>query len=242
MLINKMQLMSKVDTPYLLDVLERCLAIVKEGVTIVDAISKYSIGEVEYVTSTEGYSVLTDLEAIVDLDYSCITNFYKGNVTGYPDLGRRLRDFLNEYTYVLDVINSALDIYVPLTYKDLISLNENLKKALGHLCIFIRKQFEFDVLQETGELDFVLESYLESHGLTKEDGLKLNVFLLDKAIVYRPRIAVFDQYPEYETAFFDLVGDEFYDMEYLDIKRVIAVINGTLTPEALLEEINSAKK
>lgn len=240
--INKQQLMLNVDTPFLLEVLTKSLHIIKEGTLIIDNIDKYESGEIEYVTNTEGYSVLSDLETIIDIDFSCITNFFSANVTGHIDLTRRLRDFLGGYTEVLDVINDALEIYVPFTFTDLISLNNSLKKALGHLCIFVRKQFEFDVLLETNEVDFVLNAYLEHNGLTVEDAVKLSAFLLGKALEYRPRVAVFDSYPEYETPFFDIVGDEFYDMEYIDIKKVIDVIKGKITPEALLEEINSVKE
>lgn len=243
MLLNKLQLMKDVDTQYLLEVLTSSLKIIKEGVLVLDLMENYTKDEgANYQPNVDGYGVLSSIEEVIDLDYSSINKFYLSNATGHADLVRRQRDFLDGFTRFLDASNSLLDLYVPPTYVELVELEKLLKSSIGHLCVFVRKQFEFDNLEVSDKVDFVLQTYLDNNGISLEDALKIDVFLLSKIVQYRPKIAVFDKYPEYEVRFFDLVGEEFYDMEYLDIAKVLDIINEKITPEELLEEINSAKE
>lgn len=240
MKLNNLQVLSKVDTPYLVSVLEKCMSINKLCNSIIVELTPYMTKEVEYTTD-EGYAVLSTLEEIVDVDYKDLQKFYEGNVSGNPAMIRRVRDFLYNYSRALDYVDEALGPYVPLTFEELNRVYVLLGHALGHLCIFIRSQFEFSEYVEDGVLDYVLEVYLKNNSLTKEDAARINADLKLKAEMYRPKIAVFDKYPEYEESFFDIVGEEFYDLEYLDVKQVVEVIEGKLSPEGLLEAINNAK-
>ena len=78
---------------------------------------------------------------------------------------------------------------------------------------------------------------MHDNNLTKTDINDLDIKMAARAIAYRPKIAVFEQYPDLEQPFFDKVGEEFYDLEYINVKHVLDIVNDVITAEDLLKEL-----
>lgn len=241
MKLNEVQVKSGVDSNYLLSILEKCMAITKEGTSCVNVLQEYIEDSSKYNTE-EGYAVLDVLEGLVSIPIDDLEEFFKANVSGSPVFTRRLSDFLVLYTDCLEVIDNALAMYTPLTYSELERVFVTLKKALGHLCMFTIYQFELNYKFVGTEVDDVANLYMRKHGISEDEMCKICTQLAAKAVVYRPVTSTFDKYPEKEAPFFDIVGPEFYDLEYIDIQQVMDIIDGVITPEQLLEQINNAQQ
>lgn len=234
--INKNNFLGNFDATFLTDVLKTSMTVYNKGEALISEIVGYVNGTVPY-TNDEGYMVLDQLEEFVQTDISQLEKFYDGRTSGYFDLNRRLKDVIKNFYRVKDVVEPLLDEFVPLTLNELKGVLKYTKAMVGHLCVFVRKQYEFADYLNTGRCEFSLEVYMHDNNLTKADINDLDIKMAARAIAYRPKIAVFEQYPDLEQPFFDKVGEEFYDLEYINVKHVLDIVNDVITPEDLLKEL-----
>lgn len=234
--INKNNFLGNFDATFLTDVLKTSMTIYNKGEALISDIVGYVNGTVPY-TNDEGYMILDQLEEFVQTDISSLVKFYDGRTSGYFDLNRRLKDVIKNFYRVKDVVDPLLDEFVPLTLNELKGVLKYTKAMVGHLCVFVRKQYEFADYLNGGKCEFSLEVYMHDNNLTKEDINNLDIKMAARAIAYRPKIAVFEQYPDLEQPFFDKVGEEFYDLEFINVKHVLDIINDVISPEDLLKEL-----
>lgn len=234
--INKNNFLGNFDATFLTDVLKTSMTVYNKGEALISEIVGYVNGTVPY-TNDEGYMVLDQLEEFVQTDISQLEKFYDGRTSGYFDLNRRLKDVIKNFYRVKDVVEPLLDEFVPLTLNELKGVLKYTKAMVGHLCVFVRKQYEFADYLNTGRCEFSLEVYMHDNNLTKTDINDLDIKMAARAIAYRPKIAVFEQYPDLEQPFFDKVGEEFYDLEYINVKHVLDIVNDVITAEDLLKEL-----
>lgn len=234
--INKNNFLGNFDATFLTDVLKTSMTVYNKGEALISEIVGYVNGTVPY-TNDEGYMVLDQLEEFVQTDISQLEKFYDGRTSGYFDLNRRLKDVIKNFYRVKDVVEPLLDEFVPLTLNELKGVLKYTKAMIGHLCVFVRKQYEFADYLNTGRCEFSLEVYMHDNNLTKTDINDLDIKMAARAIAYRPKIAVFEQYPDLEQPFFDKVGEEFYDLEYINVKHVLDIVNDVITAEDLLKEL-----
>lgn len=237
MKINKDNLLRNVDATFLVEVLKESINLYNKGEDLIVNVTDLAKDESAYCTDV-GYEVLSRFEDLLESKLEMIYRFFDGRVSGYPEMNRRVNDLLSLFEKNKRVIEPLLDEFVPLTFKEFNFVLNNLKAMIGHLCIFIRKQYELDSYLEGQAPEFSLEVYMNSNGFDKAWVESLVVKLAARAIAYRPRIAIFDEYPEFEQPFFDRVGDEFYDLEYLNVQYVLDVVNDNLSVEDLLTLLN----
>ena len=140
--INKNNFLGNFDATFLTDVLKTSMTVYNKGEALISEIVGYVNGTVPY-TNDEGYMVLDQLEEFVQTDISQLEKFYDGRTSGYFDLNRRLKDVIKNFYRVKDVVEPLLDEFVPLTLNELKGVLKYTKAMVGHLCVFVRKQYEF---------------------------------------------------------------------------------------------------
>lgn len=234
--INRNNFLGNFDATFLTDVLKTSMTLYNKGEDLVSEIADYINKKVPY-GNDEGYMVLDQLEEFIQVDISALVKFYEGRTSGYFDLNRRLRDVIKNFIQIKEVVEPLLDEFVPLTFNELKGVLKYLKAMIGHICVFVRKQYEFSNYLSTGECEFSLEVYMHDNGLNRDDINDLDIKMAARAIAYRPKIAVFEAYPNLEQPFFDRVGEEFYDLEFINVKHVLDIVNDVISPEDLLEEL-----
>lgn len=236
MKINSNNLCGSLDSSFYVNLLSECMKLYNSGDRLIYTISDYL--KEDNFDADAGYEVLSILEDFLDFELPYLNLFFEGRASGYPDLNRRLKDILINLDNIKFVVEPLLDEFVPLTLSEAEGVKTYLMHAIGHLCIFIKRQFELTDYINEDVLEFSLEVYMSDNNLVKEDIEKLYIQLTARSIAYRPKVAVFEEYPNLEQPFFDKVGDEFYDLEFINPALVIDVINDKITPEELLTLIN----
>lgn len=240
MKINNNNFLGNVDATFLVDVLTQSMRLYNASEDLIENVEG-SLKDSTDFNADLGYEILTRLEDLVDSNLTAIERFYEGRVSGYPELNRRLKDVLINFNHIKRIINPLLDEFVPLTFDESKAVLKYLKAVVGHLCIFIRKQYELEDYLDGKEPEFSLEVYMSNTGLGRDEIESLNIKLAARAIAYRPRIAIFEEYPQLEQPFFDRVGEEFYDLEYLNVQYVLDVVNDKMSAEDLLRLIYENK-
>lgn len=240
MKINTSNFLGNVDATFFVEVLTQSMKLYTNSEDLIINVED-SLKDSSNFNADLGYEILTRFEDLMDSNLSQLERFYEGRVSGYPELNRRLKDVLINFNQIKRVISPLLDEFVPLTFEESKGVLKYLKFLVGHLCIFIRKQFELEDYLAGNEPEFSLEVYMSNMGLTFDDVKSLNIKLAARAIAYRPKIAIFEEYPQLEQPFFDRVGEEFYDLEYLNVQYVLDVVNDKMSAEDLLKLIYEEK-
>lgn len=240
MKINLTNRLGKADMEFFRSVLTESFNLYNVCESIIAGVSDYATGKVPYNTD-EGYEVIDRLTEIMQVRVESLKMFSESRVSGYSAANRRTDSALDAYYSIMNVAADSVDSFIPLTLSELESTYADLKSVVAHISIFIRTQYEFASYVAGDEPEFALEVYMKDKGLTREDVLELDKDLIIRSIIYRPRVAVFDDYPDLQGPFLDKVGDEFYDFEYINVNYVLAVINDELSLEALLEKIDECR-
>lgn len=228
------------------------ISVFKEGFTLLRKLD-YVIESLEnYLENPNSYDIdegLIFLDAIgdvLDLDVHNLDTFYVNSLSGYQDLKRRISDAFDNYYKFRDLVQGDYDAFVPVEFKNLEVLLKYSKSCYGHLSLFLVRQFEMEELtleNFNDKVEFSLQNACKDLGINNaESVLKVRGFLLEKVNAYKPKIEIFDEYPELEDKFYEKVGQEFYDSDYLTYEDVINVIEEKLDPEDLKKRLDEATR
>lgn len=195
-------------------------------------------------TTDEGIIFLDIVGEFLDLEIENLTTFYIDSISGYQDLKRRLCDGFEFYYKIRDLVIDDYDAFLPIEMDNLKELVRLCKSSYGHIALFLVRQFEMESLTVENfndVVEFSLENGCRDLGISTATAvIDLRGLLLEKVSEYKPRIEIFDEYPELEDKFFNKVGNEFYDLEYLTYDDVMDVIEERLDPEDLKRKLNEA--
>lgn len=134
-----------------------------------------------------------------------------------------------------------IDRYTGVSVEEMKELEELCAELIG-FCIYVFK-FEFDLaishaqlIDNAPEIDVntIVDKYNEARGIVLKDEIE---FIYNTAEIFKPQIAIFDEYPELEDAYMNTMGAYAADVdeELLTIEIVQAVLTGAVLPEKVCE-------
>lgn len=234
-----------VDSTFLINVFKEGFNLLRKYESVLDSATEYIENPSTYNTD-EGIIFLDIVGELLDLDISNLDAFYIDSISGYQDLKRRLCDCFEYYYKIRDLVIDDYEAFLPIELDNLVELVRLIKNSYGHLALFLVRQYEIDSLtldNYNDTVEFSLENACKDLGIVPPfNVILLKDALMDKVKLYKPRIEIFDEYPELEDKFFNKVGEEFYDLYYLTYDDVIGVIEDRIDPESLKRKLNEASK
>lgn len=189
-------------------------------------------------------------EAGVELQLRYITIF-SGSMAGTSDvLNRRIANASALLTTLKETVLSLVNKYVPLTYEENKFLHELATECLGDLAYFAYYQFNLDKTEsdiKAGldyEVNVVVAHWSDSSNkMTLEDLLEYLGRIIKN---HKPSLTLFEQFPELEDAFFDMVGPYAMDLEefsdFITLDHVKSVVEEKITPQQLVIELKGDGK
>lgn len=134
-----------------------------------------------------------------------------------------------------------LDRYTGVSVEEMKELEEICSALIG-FCIYVLK-YEFglaeshsQIVDNASEIDVnvVVDKYNEARSLVLTEEIE---FLYRAAEIFKPQIAVFDEYPELEDEYMAIMGAYASDVddELLTIDIVRAVLDGKVTPDKVCQ-------
>lgn len=196
------------------------------------------------------YFQLDELNRLLDIkDTEIMLKFAKALSAKDLVTNRRLRSALDFKAKLVELTDKCVMAYVPLNDEEGKSFNSMMKQCIGHLSTFILYQFDLDATQsciEDGveiEANLDLVNYCDAHGKTIQDILEIVVNAMTK---YKPVLPIFEEFPELEDQFLEIVGPFVQDFEmledYLTKEDVIKIVETqNLDLEAYVKSIESRK-
>lgn len=237
--LNTNSFIKNIDSTFLLKVFREGMALDKAVMILLTELQEIKDKPEEYDYDA-GCALLDPLDSFLLLPLENISKFQVNYCAGYIDLRRRLTDAMEACDKVFNIINKAIIPYVPLGMTEINELFLTLCSLKGHLGIFLVRQFELKEITQKPPHK-VVEIYCDDNGITLENLRDYAFALEDFAYSCRPRIDVFDEYPELESDFYAIVGDEFYDTAYLTYEQVVKTVNGDYSLEDLMEQLNASE-
>ena len=230
-----------VDSKFLISVFKEGFTLLRKLDDVIDSVEGYLENPDGYVID-EGLIFLDVLGDVLDLSIKNLDSFYVNSLSGYQDLKRRISDAFDNYYKLVDLVQGDYDAFVPIEFKVLPELLKVSRSCYGHLALFLVRQFEMESLTVENfndVVEFSLENACKDLGInTAQNVIKIRDLLLERVSEYKPKIEVFDEYPDLEDKFFEKVGQEFYDLEYLTYEDVMAIIEERLDPEDLRKRLD----
>lgn len=233
---------SNVDSKFLIDVFKEGFSLLRVYDKLIDLVEGH-VENPDGYGNDEGIILLDYMTDLMELDITSLNTFYINSISGYQDLKRRLSDSFDYYYKIIEKVTPDYEAYLPIEIPDLKEVVSMMKASYGHMALFLVRQFEMESLTLENfkdTVEFSLENACSEFGLGAEGILSLRQLLLERVTEYRPRISVFDEYPDLEDKFFNKVGVEFYDLNYLTYTDVMNVIEDKLDPEDLKRKLNEA--
>lgn len=231
------------DSNFLMVVFKDGFNLLRKYDNLIVSIENYLEDPSSYTTD-EGIIFLDIVGDLIELDVEHLTTFHINSISGYQDLKRRLSDGFENYYKLIDLLTPDYDAFLPIELSNLKEALRLAKNSYGHFALFLVRQFEMDDLTEENfesNVEFSLENACKDLGISGAfNVLSLRDLLNEKVKEYKPRIEIFDEYPDLEDKFFNKVGTEFYDLDYLTYEDVINVIEEKLDPEDLKRKLNEA--
>lgn len=232
-----------VDSNYLISVFKDGFSLLRKYDVLIGSIEGY-LEEPSSYTTDNGIIFLDEVGDLLELEIPNLYKFYINSISGYLDLKRRLSDGFDAYYKLVELVTPDYDAFLPIEIDNLKEALRLIKVSYGHLSLFLVRQFEMEELTEENfkdTVEFSLENACKDLGFpTAKNVLELREFLLSKISEYKPKIEIFDEYPELEDKFFNKVGQEFYDLNYLTYDDVINVIEERLDPDDLKRRLDEA--
>ena len=232
-----------VDSNFLISVFKDGFNLLRKYDYVINSIEGYLKDPNSYTTD-EGIIFLDVIGDVIEIEIPSLTSFYLNSISGYQDLKRRLSDGFDSYYKLVDLVSSDYDAFLPIEMDNLKETLRLAKTSYGHLALFLVRQFEMESIHEENyneRIEFSLENACKDLGFaTMNSVFDLREYLLTKVSEYKPKIEIFDEYPDLEDKFFNKVGQEFYDLEYLTYEDVIDIIEEKLDPEDLKRRLDEA--
>lgn len=210
-------------------------------------LAKYVIDEDEEFE----YMQLDILETLCNLDIGkAMDMFVKAVGSKNPSTHRRLSMLAQEFKRLRNIAEEATEKYLPLSKAEIDNVSYYVLECLGQVSYFLYYQFGIDTFmqgydndEEELEVDINMFNYCDIKGY---DIAKVAVLINKTMTDHKPTLPIFDEIPQYEDEFYDIVGGYVKDFEKLEDKLtvddVLAVIeNSEMNFEDFIASIESRK-
>lgn len=223
----------------------------------ISVISKYLSAD-QILTTEENYREITG-KSVEDFPYvqldtlegvlntpsmEALKKFGEGLCSTSVVVNRRVTDFCEEDEKLRKRINELVSFYTPLTIGEIDEIKKQLKECIGHLIQFLYHEFEIksikDCIKEGRDLS--VNKFIAAYCDEKNKNLGELVLQLESVLEsYKPRMEIFDEYPELEDPFYEKCGPIIMDYEVLErlltIDMIKGVVNGSIEVDLLIDMI-----
>ena len=210
----------------------------KVMVTKDEYLSKYKLDEDEEFE----YFQLDTLETLCDINVgSTVALFVKAVGAKNPSTHRRLSMLAQEFGRLRDLAEQATEKYLPLSKHEIATISDYIIECLGQVSYFIYYQFDierfmecYDNDEDELEVDVNMFNYCDSKGY---DIAKVAVLINNTMQKHKPTLPIFDEIPELEDQFYDIVGGYVMDFEKLESKLTVRDVKEVVeNPDMNFEE------
>ena len=191
----------------------------------------------------DGFDGLDELEQNKFIDVAELENFaYKG-FSKYQSIAVVIRYGLGTIAGFNKMVSDFVDDGLFLADDECEQLNKMLNQIISELVYSI--YYEFDIPTHVQKLeadedyvDEIIKMYCDSYSIPMRD---IITQIAEDKVKYPFRLSIFEDYPEYEADFEKIMGPlvgSLMENDKLTLEQVKDVINGKITPEALVESFS----
>lgn len=191
----------------------------------------------------DGFDGLDELEQNKFIDVAALENFaYKG-FSKYQSIAVVIRYALGTIAGFNKMVSDFVDDGLFLADDECEQLNKMLNQIISELVYSI--YYEFDIPTHVQKLeadedyvDEIIKMYCDSYSIPMRD---IITHIAEDKVKYPFRLSIFEDYPEYEADFEKIMGPlvgSLMENDKLTLEQVKDVINGKITPEALVESFS----
>lgn len=191
----------------------------------------------------DGFDGLDELEQNKFIDVAALENFaYKG-FSKYQSIAVVIRYALGIIAGFNKMVSDFVDDGLFLADDECEQLNKMLNQIISELVYSI--YYEFDIPTHVQKLeadedyvDEIIKMYCDSYSIPMRD---IITQIAEDKVKYPFRLSIFEDYPEYEADFEKIMGPlvgSLMENDKLTLEQVKDVINGKITPEALVESFS----
>lgn len=191
----------------------------------------------------DGFDGLDELEQNKFIDVAALENFaYKG-FSKYQSIAVVIRYALGTIAGFNKMVSDFVDDGLFLADDECEQLNKMLNQIISELIYSI--YYEFDIPTHVQKLeadedyvDEIIKMYCDSYSIPMRD---IITQIAEDKVKYPFRLSIFEDYPEYEADFEKIMGPlvgSLMENDKLTLEQVKDVINGKITPEALVESFS----
>lgn len=191
----------------------------------------------------DGFDGLDELEQNKFIDVAALENFaYKG-FSKYQSIAVVIRYALGTIAGFNKMVSDFVDDGLFLADDECEQLNKMLNQIISELVYSI--YYEFDIPTHVQKLeadedyvDEIIKMYCDSYSMPMRD---IITQIAEDKVKYPFRLSIFEDYPEYEADFEKIMGPlvgSLMENDKLTLEQVKDVINGKITPEALVESFS----
>lgn len=175
-------------------------------------------------------------------DYSGLSIFVKNAVTTNNSVFVCARDVVNHINLYNEKITEFTGYGITLEGEDRKLLSERVHKIISELLYML--WFEFNAEEQLEQLeagndyiDEIVKMYCDTFSLNQKNVL---LTLKKEREEFPFHLSIFDDYPEYESDFEAVMGPSLGSLadKEITIMQVKAVINGSITPEELVDTLS----
>lgn len=191
----------------------------------------------------DGFDGLDELEQNKFIDVAALENFaYKG-FSKYQSIAVVIRYALGTIAGFNKMVSDFVDDGLFLADDECEQLNKMLNQIISELVYSI--YYEFDIPTHVQKLeadedyvDEIIKMYCDSYSIPMRD---IITQIAEDKVKYPFRLSIFEDYPEYEADFEKIMGPlvgSLMENDKLTLEQIKDVINGKITPEALVESFS----
>ena len=191
----------------------------------------------------DGFDGLDELEQNKFIDVAALENFaYKG-FSKYQSIAVVIRYALGTIAGFNKMVSDFVDDGLFLADDECEQLKKMLNQIISELVYSI--YYEFDIPTHVQKLeadedyvDEIIKMYCDSYSIPMRD---IITQIAEDKVKYPFRLSIFEDYPEYEADFEKIMGPlvgSLMENDKLTLEQVKDVINGKITPEALVESFS----
>lgn len=191
----------------------------------------------------DGFDGLDELEQNKFIDVAALENFAYNGFSKYQSIAVVIRYALGTIAGFNKMVSDFVDDGLFLADDECEQLNKMLNQIISELVYSI--YYEFDIPTHVQKLeadedyvDEIIKMYCDSYSIPMRD---IITQIAEDKVKYPFRLSIFEDYPEYEADFEKIMGPlvgSLMENDKLTLEQVKDVINGKITPEALVESFS----
>lgn len=212
----------------LLACLEEATRLAHDSEEVYKILTSFKEGELYEDDAVEELEVYTKFPS-VNLGY-----FHSWKCSHYTTVNKYLDDVVERIKVAEKNLNIAIDLMLAIKPEELDSLIKQIYDLTSGLYYFIVKEFDLeDAVTGSEDQDEIVNKYCSKKRYEYKD---FATKMVVKSREFRLRVDLFDEFPQYEDAFYDAVGSDIIsiDQSKLTLEMLKQLLYGEITVEELI--------